>query len=63
MHRLQLKKVHCNILMIQAAYDVIRTGGFRIEDIDMTGEAAEDEEMVCGGTMQVMIEPVTPVQC
>lgn len=42
--------------VIQSAYAVIRDGGQRIVDIDMTGEAAEDEGMVCGGTMKVVIE-------
>jgi xanthine dehydrogenase accessory factor len=40
------------------AYDVIRDGGCRLVDIDMTGDVAEDEGMVCGGTMLVAIEQI-----
>ncbi|SCZ80015.1 XdhC/CoxI family protein [Acidaminobacter hydrogenoformans] len=43
---------------IQTARDVIRDGRFRYLDIDMTGQVAEDEGMVCGGTMKVLITPV-----
>lgn len=42
--------------VIGQAYDVIRDGGYKIIEIDMTGEVAEDEGMVCGGTMKVLIE-------
>lgn len=42
--------------VIVAAYDVIRDGGYRVMDVDMTGEVAEDEGMVCGGIMKVVIE-------
>ncbi|SHI17850.1 xanthine dehydrogenase accessory factor [Sporobacter termitidis DSM 10068] len=42
--------------VITAAYDVIRNGGHRLVDVDMTGDVAEDEGMVCGGTMKVVIE-------
>ncbi|MZQ99541.1 MAG: xanthine dehydrogenase [Acidaminobacter sp.] len=41
---------------IQVAYDVIRDGRFRYLDIDMTGQVAEDEGMVCGGIMKVLVE-------
>lgn len=44
--------------VIQSAYDVIRDGGFKIIDVDMTGAVAEDEGMVCGGTMKVIIEQI-----
>ncbi|MDF2596269.1 MAG: xanthine dehydrogenase, partial [Clostridia bacterium] len=30
--------------------------GFLIEHVDMTGDVAESEGMVCGGTMEVLIE-------
>lgn len=34
----------------------IRAGsGYRLHRVDLTGEAAEDEGMVCGGTMDVLI--------
>jgi xanthine dehydrogenase accessory factor len=42
--------------VISAAYDVIRDGGYKIQDVDMTGDVAEDEGMVCGGIMKVAIE-------
>lgn len=42
--------------VMQQAYDVIRTGLPRIEKVDLTGSAAEDEGMVCGGIMRVAIE-------
>lgn len=43
--------------VMQTAYDVIRSGICQSVDIDMTGDVAEDEGMVCGGTMKVLIEP------
>ncbi|HHT17546.1 MAG TPA: xanthine dehydrogenase [Papillibacter sp.] len=42
--------------VISAAYDVIKAGGYDIVDVDMTGDVAEEEGMVCGGVMQVAIE-------
>jgi len=42
--------------VIQTALDVIRNGGYKVQKIDMTGLIAEDEGMVCGGRMQVLIE-------
>ncbi len=44
--------------VIQQAYDVIRTGLPRVEKVDLTGTAAEDEGMVCGGIMRVAIERI-----
>ena len=38
------------------ARDVILNKGYSIEHVDMTGIVAEDEGMVCGGTMEVLIE-------
>ena len=38
--------------------DVILNQRFSIEHVDMTGLAAEDEGMVCGGTMEVLIESI-----
>lgn len=46
--------------VIQTARDVIREGGYRIETVDLTGSMAEDEGMVCGGTMKVLIESFQP---
>jgi xanthine dehydrogenase accessory factor len=45
-------------LIIQTALDVIRRGGYQIQKIDMTVSVAEDEGMVCGGTMKAVIESV-----
>ena len=42
--------------VIQTARDIIQEGGYRIQRVDMTGSVAEDEGMVCGGTMDVLIE-------
>lgn len=45
-----------NILTM--ARTVINNKGYKIEHIDMTGDLAEDEGMVCGGTMEVIIESI-----
>jgi xanthine dehydrogenase accessory factor len=42
--------------VIQTAYEVMRGGGYQLQAVDMTGEVAEDEGMVCGGIMKVVIE-------
>ena len=42
--------------VINTARDVIRNGGYEMQNIDMTGSIAEDEGMVCGGIMEVIIE-------
>ncbi len=42
--------------IITTARDVIRNGGYKIQSIDMTGSIAEEEGMVCGGIMDVIIE-------
>lgn len=42
--------------VILVARDLIRFGGYKVEKIDMTGSVAEDEGMVCGGIMEVLIE-------
>jgi xanthine dehydrogenase accessory factor len=44
--------------VISEALDIIRDGGFKIVDVDMTGDVAEDEGMVCGGIMKVIIEQI-----
>ena len=44
--------------VIQNAVRIIGTGKFRTQDIDLTGEVAESDGMVCGGTMKVLIEDV-----
>jgi xanthine dehydrogenase accessory factor len=40
---------------MQVARDVIRSGGWRTHIVDMT-DSAEEDGMVCGGTMRVVIE-------
>ena len=42
--------------IIRDAIDMIGTGCYRVCSIDMTGEVAEEDGMVCGGTMKVLIE-------
>lgn len=42
--------------IIHIARDVSRDGGYRTHSIDMTAEVAEEEGMVCGGVMKVVIE-------
>ncbi len=42
--------------VILAARDVLRDGKYRFQTVDMTGYVAEDEGMVCGGIMEVVIE-------
>ena len=42
--------------VINNARDVIINGGYQVQSIDMTGDVAEEEGMVCGGVMDVVIE-------
>jgi xanthine dehydrogenase accessory factor len=42
--------------VINTAWQIIGNGGFKIHDIDLTGQIAEEEGMVCGGIMRVLIE-------
>lgn len=42
--------------VILAARDLIEEGNFTTMQVDMTGDVAEDEGMVCGGIMNVLIE-------
>ena len=42
--------------MIRDAVRIIGTGRYQIVDIDLTGEVAESDGMVCGGTMKVLVE-------
>lgn len=42
--------------VIASARDIIRDGGCRVVSVDMTADAAEEEGMVCGGTMKVLLE-------
>jgi xanthine dehydrogenase accessory factor len=45
-----------NILTLSR--NVIQEKGYKIEHVDMTGDVAEDEGMVCGGIMDVLIEAI-----
>lgn len=45
--------------IIRDAIDIIGTGTYKVVQIDMTGEVAESEGMVCGGTMEVLVEDGT----
>ena len=42
--------------VIQDAVRIIGTGRYQIVDIDLTGDVAESDGMVCGGTMRVLVE-------
>lgn len=42
--------------VILEARKMIGTGTYRLIDVDLTGEAAEEEGMVCGGTIKVLAE-------
>lgn len=42
--------------VITKARDLILEKGYEMVHVDMTGEVAEDAGMVCGGTMEVLIE-------
>lgn len=42
--------------VIQDALRIIGTGRYKLVDIDLTGEVAESDGMVCGGTMRVLVE-------
>lgn len=42
--------------VIGNARRIIGTGEYRLQTVDMTGNVAENEGMVCGGIMQVLIE-------
>ena len=42
--------------VISKAREIMLSKGFFIEHVDMTGEVAESEGMVCGGVMEVLVE-------
>lgn len=44
--------------VIIIARDIIRSGGYKVHNVDLTGDGAEEEGMVCGGTMEVLIEAI-----
>lgn len=43
--------------VIREARTMLDKGGCKLLTVDLTGDAAEDMGMVCGGIMQVLIEP------
>ncbi|MFA9375283.1 MAG: XdhC family protein [Lachnotalea sp.] len=45
--------------IMRTALEIIGSRTWRIQDIDMTAEAAEEEGMVCGGVMTVLLEDIT----
>ncbi len=45
--------------VIRDAVRIIGTGRYQTVDIDLTGDVAESDGMVCGGTMKVLIEDGT----
>ncbi len=45
--------------VIRDAVKLIGTGRYQLMDIDLTGDVAESDGMVCGGTMKVLIEDGT----
>jgi xanthine dehydrogenase accessory factor len=47
--------------IVKHALDVLRTGKARLIHLDMSNDVAEEEGMVCGGRMQVWIEPFSEV--
>lgn len=42
--------------VINNARDLLKTGGYKFQTVDMTADVAEEEGMVCGGIMDVIIE-------
>ena len=42
--------------VIRDAVRIIGTGRYKLVDIDLTGDVAESDGMVCGGTMRVLVE-------
>lgn len=43
--------------MVQTAREVIRSGSYQFCKVDMTGEVAAEEGMVCGGWMMMALRP------
>lgn len=46
--------------ILHVAVSMIGTGKYKVQTIDMTGDVAESEGMVCGGLMEVLIEDWIP---
>lgn len=47
--------------IIRDAMAIIGTGNYLVKTIDLTGDIAESEGMVCGGTMKVVVEDFAEV--
>jgi xanthine dehydrogenase accessory factor len=45
--------------VLRDAIDLIGTGRYKVVEIDMTGDVAAAEGMVCGGRMEVLLEDGT----
>ena len=43
------------------ARQIIKTGGWTIKNIDLTNDMAGEEGMVCGGTMEMLVEAVEQI--
>lgn len=48
--------------IMRDAFSIIGTGDYLIRKIDLTGDIAESEGMVCGGVMTVLIEDMTEAE-
>jgi xanthine dehydrogenase accessory factor len=48
--------------IIRDAFSIIGTGGHLVRTIDLTGDVAESEGMVCGGIMEVLVEDLTEAE-
>ncbi|MDF2802161.1 MAG: hypothetical protein K0S61_2064 [Anaerocolumna sp.] len=46
-------------VVLHKAVSMIGSGRYEVQTIDMTGDVAESEGMVCGGLMEVLIEDLT----
>jgi xanthine dehydrogenase accessory factor len=46
--------------VLQAARRLIGTGQRRLVTVDMSNDVAEEEGMVCGGQMTVLLEDISP---
>jgi len=44
--------------MFAFAREAMRTGRTLIRDVDLTARSMEENDMLCGGTLKVLIEPV-----
>jgi len=47
--------------VIRNALDIIGSGEYMVQTVDMSGDIAEAEGMACGGTMKVLIEDASPL--